>query len=144
MAKNLVYRNDNKQNRVQVLADTHGSGEPVISEDGQPAVTVTGSGDYVASEEIPGLGTLTGIPAGGVGLEGKEVTLAFSGTWEFPVDDIAGIATVDAATQGQEVFITADNALTTTEGSNTRFGSVDFPKDYDKTRGMVPVKIGDR
>lgn len=143
MAKNLVYKNDNKQNRVVVLAATHGSGEPVIAPSGSPAITVTGSGDYTESEVIAGVGTLSGIPRGGVGLVGKEVTIAFSGTWEFPEADIAG-TTAATATQGLKVYITAALALTTTAGSNTPYGSVDFPKDYDKTRGMVPVKIGDR
>lgn len=143
MAKNLVYKNDNKQNRVVELDATHGSGEPVIAPSGAPAITVTGSGDYTESEVIPGVGTLSGVPKGGVGLEGKEVTLAFSGTWEFPEDDIEG-TTAATATQGEEIYITSDFELTTTEGSNTFYGTVDFPKDYDKTRGMVPVKIGDR
>lgn len=143
MAKNLVYKNDNKQNRVVVLAATHGSGEPVIAPSGAPAITVTGSGDYTESEVIPGVGTLTGVSKGGVGLTGKEVTIAFSGTWEFDEDDITG-TTAATATQGLKVYITSANALTTTAGSNTLYGSVDFPKEYDKTRGMVPVKIGDR
>lgn len=143
MAKNLVYKNDNKQNRVEVLADTHGPGEPVISLSGAPAITVTGSGDYTESEVILGVGTLTGIAKGGQGLVGKEVTLAYSGTWEFDEDDITG-TTAATATQGQAIYITSALGLTTTEGSNTFYGTVDFPKDYDKTRGMVPVKIGDR
>lgn len=143
MAKNLVYKNDNKQNRVETLAATYDSGTPVISLSGAPAITVTGSGDFTKSEVIPGVGTLSGIPAGGAGLTGKQVTLAFSGTWEFPEDDITG-TTAATATQGQKVYITSANALTTTAGSNTLYGSVDFPKEYDKTRGMVPVKIGDR
>lgn len=143
MAKNLVYKNDNKQNRVEVLAATHGSGVPVISLSGAPAITVTGSGDYTESETIVGFGTLSGISRGGAGLEGKEVTLAYSGTWEFPEANIAG-TTAATATQGLKVYITSALALTTTEGSNTFYGTVDFPKEYDKTRGMVPVKIGDR
>lgn len=143
MAKNLVYKNDNKQNRVEVLSATYGSGVPVISLSGAPAITVTGSGDYTKSETILGVGTLSGIAAGGVGLVGKEVTLAYSGTWEFPEADVAG-TTAATATQGQKIYITSGNALTTTVGSNTFYGTVDFPKEYDKTRGMVPVKIGDR
>lgn len=145
VALNLVYRNDNKKNRVQVLAATHGSGEPVISLDGQPAVTITGSGDYVKSEVILGVGTLSGIPAGGVGLTGKEVTLAFDGTWEFLASSFTGTAPVPGSiANGTAIYITSANALTTTQGSNLRFGSVDFPKEYDKTRGYVPVKIGAR
>ena len=143
MAKNLVYRNDNKQNRAVVLAATHGSGEPVLTPAGEPAVTLTGSGDYTKTETIPGVGTLSGIAAGGQGLTGKEVTVALSGTWEFPEDDVTG-TTAATATQGLKVYITSALSLTTTAGSNTFFGTVDFPKDYDKTRGFVPVKLGAR
>lgn len=143
MAKNLVYRNDNKQNRTVTLSATHGSGEPVLTPAGEPAVTLTGSGDYTATETIPGVGTLSGIPAGGAGLTGKQVTVALSGTFEFDEDDIAG-TTAATATQGQKIYITSANALTTTAGSNTFFGTVDFPVDYNKTRGFVPVKLGAR
>lgn len=143
MATNLVFKNDNKQNRVVTLAATYGPGVPVIA-NGSPAVTVTGSGDYTKSEVIPGVGTLSGVAAGGVGLAGKEVSVAFSGTWEFPVADITGIASVAAAVNGETVYITSANALTTTAGTNLKFGTVDFPKEYDKTRGLVPIKIGDR
>ena len=143
MATNLVFKNDNKQNRVVTLAATYGPGVPVIAE-GAPAVTVTGSGDYTKSEVIPGVGTLSGVAAGGVGLSGKEVSVAFSGTWEFPVSDITGLASVAAANDGDAIYITSANALTTTEGSNLRYGSVNFPKEYDKTRGLVPIKIGAR
>ena len=142
MAKNLVYRNDNKKNRVEVLAATYAPGVPVVSLSGAPAVTVTGSGDYVKSEVIPGVGTLSGIAAGGVGLEGKEVTLAFDGTWEFPTSDITG-ATASTA-NGTKVYITSANALTTTASGNTFYGTVDRPKDYDNTRGFTPIKIGAR
>lgn len=140
MATNLVFRNDDKNNRVEVLAATHAPGTPVISLSGEPAVTVTGSGDYSISETYPGIGTLSGIPAGGVGLEGKEVTLAFDGTWEFETADITGVTSSTA--NGTKVYITSANALTATAGSNTLFGTVDYPKDYDKSRGFTPIKIG--
>lgn len=142
MATNLVYRNDNKQNRVEVLPDTHGSGEPVLSLAGLPAVTVTGSGDYTRSEVIEGVGTLSGIAAGGVGLEGKEVTLAFDGTWEFDAEAFGGTLPTTGIDQGDEVYITAAGQLTNTAGSNTVFGYYDYPKEYDRTRGFLPIRIG--
>ena len=142
MAKNLVYRNDNKKNRVEVLAATYAPGVPVVSLSGAPAVTITGSGDYVKSEVIPGVGTLSGVPAGGVGLEGKEVTLAFDGTWEFLTSGITGASASTA--NGTKVYITGSNALTTTVGTNTFYGTVNRPKDYDNTRGFTPIKIGAR
>lgn len=140
MATNLVYRNDNRNNRVETLAATHGPGVPVLSLAGLPAVTITGSGDYTKTETIDGVGTLSGIPAGGVGLTGKQVTLAFDGTWEFPASSITGITAASA--QGTKVYISSANALTGTASGNTLYGYVDFPNDYDKTRGMVPVRIG--
>ena len=139
MATNLVYKGDDKRNRVETLPATHGSGEPVLSLGGEPAVTLTGSGDYTRSETIAGVGTLSGIPAGGIGLTGKEVTLCFDGTWEF--DDVTGINPATAA-QGTPVYITDDGELTATATGNTAYGTVDVPKDYDRTRGFVPVKIG--
>lgn len=142
MATNLVYRNDNKQNRVETLADTYAPGTPVLSLGGLPAVTVTGSGDYTKSEVIPGVGTLSGIAAGGVGLSGKEVTLAFDGTWEFDKDAFGGTLPSTGIGQGAKVYITSGGALTNTEGSNTLFGYYDYPKDYDDSRGFLPIRIG--
>lgn len=146
MATNLVYRNTDSKNRVQALAATHGSGEPVISLDGKPAVTVTASGDHTRSEVIPGVGTLSGIADGGVGLVGKEVTLAFDGTWEFLASGFDGTApNPEVISNGTAInFKTADGKLTTASVTSgiVAFGTVDFPPDYDKTRGYVPVKIG--
>ena len=138
MATNLVYRNTDAYNRVETLAATYASGVPVLSLGGKPAVTVTASGDHTRSEVIPGYGTLSGIADGGVGLVGKQVTLAFDGTWEFT--GITGVTT--SAAQGTVVYITSGGSLTGTASGNTRFGTVDYPVDYDKTRGPVPVKIG--
>lgn len=135
MATNLVYRNDNKKNRVRDLGETIAPGTAVLTPEGEPAVAVTGSADYTISETIPGVGTLSGIPAGGVGLEEQEVTLAYDGTWEF--DDIVDGDTLEV---GDPVYITGTGALNAA-GSDV-FGTVDFVPDYDETRGFVPVKIG--
>lgn len=143
MATNLVYRNTDSQNRVEKLGATYAPGVAVVSLGGLPAVTVTGSGDYTQSEAIPGVGTLSNIPSGGVGLDGKEVTLAFDGTWEFDkyawASDTLPTTDID---QGDEVYITSGGDLTTTSGSNTLFGYFDYPKDYDTTRGFLPIRIG--
>ena len=139
MATNLVYRNTDSQNRVETLAATYQAGVPVLSLGGKPAVTVTASGDATISDttSFPPY-TISGIPNGGVGLTGKQVTLAFDGTWEFT--GITGVTT--SAAQGTVVYITSGGSLTGTASGNTRFGTVDYPVDYDKTRGFVPVKIG--
>ena len=144
MAKNLVYRNTDAYNRVEVLAATYGSGAPVLSLGGKPAVTVTASGDHTRSDatSFPPF-TISGIPDGGVGLVGKEVTLAFDGTWEFVAADFANTDPDPlTATQGTIVYITSGNVLTTTSSGNTRYGTLDYPPDYDRTRGLVPVKVG--
>lgn len=144
MATNLVYRNTDSQNRVEVLAATYQSGQPVLSLAGFPAVTVTASGDATVSDatSFPPY-TISGIPNGGVGLEGKEVTLAFDGTWEFLASEFANTAPNPAtAVQGTDVYITTGGDLTTTVSTNTLFGYMDFPPDYDRTRGMIPVRIG--
>lgn len=141
MAKNLVFKNDNKKNRVDDLGETLAPGTPVVSSSGAPAVTITASADYTVSEVIPGVGTLSGIAAGGASLEGQEVSLAFDGTWEFPEDIVDG-ATAATVAHGTEVFITATGELALT-GTDV-YGSVDFPAEYDKSRGMIPVKIGAR
>lgn len=137
MALNLVYRNIDSKNRVEDLGKTLAPGAPAVSKAGLPVVAVTGSGDYTVSVDGGSGTTISGIPAGGVGLEGQQVTLAFDGTWEFAVTG----ATPTTA-QGVKVYITAAGALTTTATSNTEFGYVDWPVDYDRTRGLVPVRIG--
>lgn len=142
MATNLVYMGHPADNRVETLDATYGPGVPVLSLGGLPAVTLTGSGDYTKSETIAGYGTLSGIPAGGVGLSGKEVTLAFNGTFEFDKDAFGGTLPTTNIDQGDEVYINSSGELTNTAVGNTLFGYYDYPKDYDKTRGFLPVRIG--
>ena len=146
MAKNLVYRNNDLKNRVQTLSATYGAGVPVISLDSKPAVTVTASGDHTRSDStsFPPL-TISGIPDGGVGLTGKEVTLAFDGTWEFLASGFDTETVVTSLVNGSAVnFKTSNGKLTTAAIASgiVAYGTVDFPPDYDKSRGYVPVKIG--
>lgn len=149
MATNLVYRNADSQNRVETLAATHQSGEPVMTLDGRAAVTVTASGDATISDStsFPPY-TISGIPNGGVGLTGKQVTLAEDGTWDFLADDFANTKPDPATmTQGTLInFVTASGKLTTTAVTTgiVAYGAIDIPPDYDRTRGYVPVRIGVR
>lgn len=140
MAKNLVYRNIDPKNRVRDLGKTLASGKPVLDKAGIPAVTVTASADYTVSETV-GPYTISGINRGGASLKAQEVTLAYDGTWEFPEADITGL-TAAAAENDAKVYITSAGALTSTAGSNTLYGRVDYPHDYDRTRGLIPVQIG--
>ncbi len=149
MATNMVFRNEDKDNRVQVLAATYAPGVPVISLDSLPAVTLTGSGDYTITDSTTYAPiTLTAIPAGGIGLTGKEVTLAFNGTWEFDATtgfDGAANPVPTTIANGTAINFTSATGLLTTDAvaaGVVAWGTVDFPTDYDKTRGFVPVKIG--
>lgn len=139
MAVNLVYRNTDARNRVEDLGKTLAPGTPVLSKAGLPANTETGSGDYTRTETGFGGVTISGIPAGGVGLKGQEVTLFFDGTYAHTVTGATG-----ATEQGTKVYITTAGALTTTTGSNTEYGYVDWSPDYDRTSPLTPVRIGER
>lgn len=147
MALNLVYRNTDSKNRVRDLGKTLASGQPVIAA-GRPANTVTGSADYTRTETQFGY-TISGIPAGGIGLVGQEVTLAFDGTWEYPAADFDGTKP-DPRTIAQDTdvnFVVASGKLTlaaTSGNTVVPFGKIDLTKDYDRSRGLVPVQIGER
>lgn len=144
MATNLVYRNIDSKNRVEVFGTTIQSGEPLVALSGRPSVSVTASGDSTTTDSTSFVPyTISGIPNGGVGLEGKEVTLASDGTWEWPVARFTGITAASA--QGAAVnIITATRQFTNAAvgAGIVAYGTVDFPPDYDKTRGYVPVRIG--
>lgn len=93
----------------------------------QPGVTLTGSGSYVKSQAI-GPYTVTGIPAGGVGLNANDATVALDGAFRFPVAG-ASNATVKNAIVYATTSGTAPNLVVTgytlTAGSNTKFGKID-------------------
>lgn len=151
MTKNMIYKYDEKKTRVRTLAATVQSGTPLLDPaDARPAIALTNSGDAtktVTTSDIPiggGVTTLT-YPNGGVGLVGKETTLAYDGTWEF--DGVVSSGTTPAPTstaQGVQVYIiTATGALTLASSGNTAYGKVDYPTDYNKVAGVLPVRIGD-
>jgi hypothetical protein len=136
MATNLVYRYSSDKTRVWDLGADTASGVPVVSASKEPGVTLTATGNHVKSQVIGGL-TISGIPAGGVGLDGNEATVATDGTWEF---DVASAPT--STPNNTLVYITGAGALTLTVGSNSKYGVVDYPKDYVKVANVLPVKIG--
>lgn len=150
MTENMIYKYDEKKTRVRTLAATVESGTPLLDpDDSRPAVALTNSGDAtktVTTADIPiggGVTTLT-YPNGGVGLTGKETTLAYDGTWEF---DVVSTGTTPAPTStlnGVQVYIiTSTGALTLSSSGNTAYGKVDYPTDYNKVAGKLPVRIGD-
>ena len=149
MTKNMIFKYTEKQTRVRTLGATVTAGTPLLDpSDTRPAVALTNSGDATATvttADIPiggGVTTLT-YKNGGVGLTGKETTLAYDGTWEF---DVYSTGTTDAPTstaQGVAVYIpNAGGHLTLESSSATLFGHVDYPTGYFKRVGKLPVRIG--
>lgn len=111
----------------------------VRSVSGQPGVNITATGNYTKSVTENGI-TISGIPAGGIGLAATEATVAIDGTWEFPVT--GGLTTTP---QNTAVYMTSATppVLTLTSSGNTIFGKVNYPKEeYIRTAGTLPVKVG--
>lgn len=143
MASNLIHKYSEEKTRVRTLAATVTSGTPLLDPvDDRPAVALTNSGDStktITSADLPmGGGAISLTYAnGGVGLEGKQTTLAYDGTWEFSVTG-AGTSTAD----GVPVYITSAGELTLTADTNTLYGSTDAPIDYFKRAGIAAVRVG--
>lgn len=135
MALNRIYKETERNNRARTVPDGTRSGDPLLI-DTRPAVAITDEGGATKSFTLGGL-TVSGLDSGGVGLKDNEASLAFDGTFEFAVTG----ATTSTA-QGVVVYITSGNTLTTTAGSNTRYGVTDYPVGYFKRNGYAPVRVG--
>lgn len=142
MALNLVYRGDPRKNRERVVPEGTVSGDPLLLDDG-PAVALTSRGDATKSFTTPQGYTLSGVESGGVGNATDSATVAFDGTYEF--EGVVSSGTTPAPTttaQSTAVYITAAGALTLTATDNDLFGHVDYPPDYHKVAGTLPIRIG--
>jgi hypothetical protein len=122
------------------LPATVDSGVPVISISNQPGVTETPTGDFTKSQVV-GPYTVSGIPGGGVGYQGKEAGVYVDGTFVLPVT-----GALTTTPQNTSVYAVVAGgvvtSLTLTAGSNVLFGKVNYPKDYVKVAGKLPVQIG--
>lgn len=138
MAKNNVFPYTELLTEFWDLGKTVAPGVPVVGgpNGAQPGVTLTGTGDYTVSQKV-GPYTVSGIPRGGATLAPKEASIATDGTWEFAVTG-ADLTTA----QNALVYITGAGALTLTATGNKVYGKVNYPKDYVKVAGTLPVKIG--
>lgn len=148
-ALHIIYKYTESQTRVRTLAATVNANTPVLDPaDDRPAVTLTRSGDAVStvtSATVPLGGGVTSISYanGGVGLVGKEVTLAYDGTFEFAGVVSTGVTPAPTSTaQGDPVYITSGGELTLSSSGNTIYGHVDYPLDYFKVAGTLPIRIG--
>lgn len=97
----MIYKYTESQTKVRTLAATVLEGTPLLDPaDDRPAVALTNSGDAtktITTADIPIGGTVETLTYknGGVGLIGKETTLAYDGTWEF---DVVSTGTTPAPT----------------------------------------------
>lgn len=149
MTLKIIYKYTESKTRVRTLASTVNENTPVLDPtDSRPAVTITRSGDAtttVTSADVPLGGGVTSITYnnGGVGLVGKEVTLAYDGVFEFSGVVSSGTTPAPTSTaQGTKVYITSGGALTLASSGNTFYGEVDYPLDYAKVAGVLPIRVG--
>ena len=135
MAKNMIYADEPRLRRtLRVPAGTRPGTALIIGAAG-PSVSLTGRGD-VEWVETAVDGSTYPRKGGGVGLPPTHATLAFTGSFAFPVAG-ASVATVP----GTQVYLTSAGALTLTEGTNKKFGVVDFFRGETAATDTV-VKIG--
>lgn len=125
MALNVIFSDVESERRTAVVGTNVAPGTALIV-GGRPVVTITGSGDYAGTLTSTGdatLNTLLGIGShrGGVGLLDNEATVSPTGTYAFPVTGASA-----ATARGTTVYRTTGGALTLTEGTNVKFGIVEF------------------
>lgn len=117
MAKNMTHKFTKTE--VWTVGNDVAPGTAVLDINGQPGVTVTGSGDYTTTFAV-GPYTITGINDTAGGLLDDQATVAVDGAFRFPV------AGASAATPGNTlVYLAADGTLTLTAGTDDPFGKVD-------------------
>lgn len=148
MATNKIFQSTQARHRARLLSTitnpstpptTIQPGVPVTFADG-PAVSLTASGNATKTQTSPLPSGFTSITYQnpGAGVASGEASFAFDGTWEFAV-----VGTTTSTANGVRVYIVpADGSLTLTVGSNVAYGWTDYPKDYVKTAGRAPVRVG--
>lgn len=125
MALNVIFSDIESERRATTVGNDVAPGTPLIV-GGRPVVTITGSGDYTNGLTSTGNTVIdqmleVGEGQGGIGLADDQATVSPTGTYAF---DVTG-ADKDTA-PGTAVYLTSGGALTLTEGSNTKFGIVEF------------------
>jgi hypothetical protein len=136
MALNQIFAPTWSKNRARDVPVGTQAGTPLII-NARPAVTITARGDATKTDTPTGLSfTSITYKNGGVGLAPTEASVAYDGTYEFPV------ATVTTGTANDvEVFINA-GALTLVSAGGVHYGWTDYPKDFRKEAGRAAVRVG--
>ena len=136
MALNMVHKYHKTE--VWEVGTNVPPGKAVKSTTNQPGVTLTGSGDYTKSQVI-GPYTVSGIPAGGVGLKPTKATVAVDGAFRFPVTGAT------SATAGNTlVYLLTGGTLSLTSATGAIvFGKIDrFLGETAATECSVWVGLG--
>lgn len=141
MALNRIFKENELDNRARVVPSGTVSGDPLFIND-RPAVALTDRGDATRTVTDAGTGVSVTLPSGGVGLADDEASLAFNGTFEFDVVSTGSTPAPTSTPQDTVVYITGGGDLTLTEATNDRYGTVDYPKDYHRAAGRLPVRVG--
>ncbi len=124
---NVLYSDIESERRPFTVGNDIAPGTPLIA-GGQPAVTITGSGDYdgnAVTVTSGGQSTVIAGGRGGVTLDDDEATITPTGSYFWPVT-----GATSALEGGEIVYITDPAAgvgtLTLTSTNNTKFGRVAF------------------
>lgn len=138
MATNMLYKYTENATREWPVASGTVAGQPVISANNQPGVTLTSRGDATKTVTSGGNFSQT-FPSGGIGNRSDSATVATDGTFIFPVTGASS-----ATPKNTQVYITGSaptQTLTLTVASNVKYGVTD---DYpgQGTAGATAVKIG--
>lgn len=114
-----VYVGDRSQYREWPVPSGTVEGTPLLSESGEPGVTITPRGDSTITKTLAG-GYSIAYPNGPVGVRDDSAVVAPNGTFAGPVTG------ADATTvKNTLVYIATDGTLTLTATGNTKFGVVD-------------------
>lgn len=136
MALNMVHKYSKTE--VWQVGTNVAPGTAVKSTTLQPGVTLTGSGDYVKSTTV-GPYTISGIPAGGIGLPSGKATVAIDGAFRFPVTG----ASASTAGNALVYLLTGGTLSLTPAAGSVIFGKVDrFIGEQAATETSVWVGIG--
>lgn len=143
MAKNRIFPDVESLRRVVTVPTHTAPGTPLLDA-GRPAVTLTGSGDYINTDVITaGNETITIATAnsGGISLSPLQAVVTYTGSFAFPVTGATVTDAYEANGQGKKVYITAGGVLDLDPTGNTAYGIVDFFRGSESATDTV-VKIG--
>lgn len=134
------FASTDAQREVWDVTDEVAVGTALIAGTDRVGVAYTPSGGATVSKTI-GSYTISGAPAGGVGLPALKCSVATDGSWEFPVTGVTG-STKNGVIVYAVVASGKITELTTTAGSNVRFGTINSPQGYTPAAAKAVVKVG--